>query len=47
MNQTVGVENENTKMPGWGKNGQKSVWRKIGLYGKVREVEHWNQRCPC
>lgn len=38
MGQTVGVENGNTEMPGWGKNGQKSVWRKTGFYGKVREV---------
>lgn len=38
MDQTVSVENGNTEMPGWGKNGQKSVWRKTGLYGKVGEV---------
>lgn len=34
----VGVENGNTEMPGWGKNGQKSVWRKTGLCYKVTEV---------
>lgn len=25
-------------MPGWGRNSQKGVWRKTGLYGKVREI---------
>lgn len=38
MDQTVGVENGNTETPGWDKNGQKCVWGKTGLYGKVGEV---------